>query len=319
MKATSARLPVGPGWMYELKWDGMRAIVEVVDGVVRLWSGRGTDVTAAFPEIAAMGARLGGPNVVLDGELVALDEAGRPSFERLQHRMHVTSARDAARRAQEVPVALVLFDVLRVGPTVTMPLPWRDRRAVLESLADDLPPGAELAGVFSDGPELLEAATRRGMEGVIAKRVDTPYAEGRRSPDWVKVKVRQHQEVVIGGWADEVGTSNGRLGALLVGYFEPAEAGTGAAPCLRYGGRVGSGLTNRVLDDLRRRLAPLAVAESPFDPPPPRERSRDAHFVRPELVAEVSFSDWTVAGIMRHPVYLGLRPDKRATDVVREP
>jgi bifunctional non-homologous end joining protein LigD len=152
----------------------------------------------------------------------------------------------------------------------------------------------------------------------MAKRVDTPYAEGQRSPHWIKVKVRRRQEVVIGGWADGLGNREGRLGALLVGYYERSPDDPGAGR-LRYGGRVGSGITDRVLDELRDLLAPRALDVSPFDPPPPRERSRDAHFVRPDLVAEVAFSDWTAAGIIRHPVYLGLRSDKAATDVVREP
>jgi bifunctional non-homologous end joining protein LigD len=313
MKATSGRLPVGPGWVYELKWDGMRAIIESTAGEVRIWSANGREATTTFPELATLGAALAHLDVVLDGEIVALDDEGNPSFDRLQHRMHVMSPVDALRRSAEVPVALVLFDVLQVGDRVTTALPWRDRRSLLESLTDDLPAGVELARVFSDGPALLEGAKREGLEGVIAKRADAPYADGRRSQQWVKVKVQRRQELVIGGWADGQGNRAGFLGALLVGRHEPGH------PALRYAGRVGTGYTTQTLELLRDLLAPLASQTCPFDPPPPRERSRDAHWVRPELVAEVGFGNWTDEGLLRHPVYLGLRSDVDPADVVREP
>lgn len=314
MKATSGALPVGPGWIYELKWDGMRAIVHATDGEVRLWSANGREATATYPELARLGPALAHLDVVLDGEIVALDQNGIPSFERLQHRMHVASPSDALRRSAEVPVALVLFDVLRVGDRDTTALPWRDRRALLESLADDLPPGIELARVFSDGRTLLEAAEREGLEGVIAKRADAPYLEGRRTTQWVKVKVRRRQELVVGGWADGQGERAGHLGALLVGHHTKA-----GEPTLRYAGRVGTGYTYQTLEHLRQLLAPLATETCPFDPPPPRDRSVGAHWVRPELVAEVGFTNWTTEGILRHPVYLGLRSDVDPADVVREP
>jgi bifunctional non-homologous end joining protein LigD len=334
MKATTARLPVGAGWVYELKWDGMRAIVEVGVGpadpaapsppddgtgaAVRIWSGNGIEATVTYPELAVLAEAFAGLSVVLDGEIVALDDAGIPSFGRLQQRMHIHVPVEAAERAAEVPVALVLFDLLAINGRSTLDLPWRDRRKLLETVADDLPPGVRLASTFTDGTALLEAARRQGMEGVMAKRVDSPYRPGRRSPDWIKVKVDRRQELVIGGWATGKGERTGTLGALLVGYYEP-DPDEPARRRLHYAGRVGTGFTGAVLDELRRRLRPLATPDCPFAPPPPRNRSLDASWVRPELVAEIGFGHWTADDILRHPVYHGLRPDKDPRAVVREP
>jgi bifunctional non-homologous end joining protein LigD len=255
---------------------------------------------------------------VLDGEIVALDDAGIPSFERLQQRMHIHSRKEAAERAAEVPVALVLFDILAINGRSTMDLPWRDRRNLLEKVTDDLPPGVRLASTFTDGRALFDVAERRGMEGVVAKRVDSPYRPGRRSPDWVKVKVDRRQEMVIGGWAAGKGERAGTLGALLVGCYEPDPADPGRQR-LHYAGRVGTGFTSAMLDDMRARMRPLATPDCPFEPPPPRDRSRDASWVRPELVAEISYGHWTSEGLLRHPVYHGLRTDKDPRSVVREP
>jgi bifunctional non-homologous end joining protein LigD len=332
MKATAARLPVRTGWVYELKWDGMRAVIEVGvgggddspgvgHGPVRIWSANGIEATATYPELGILAEAFSGLDVVLDGEIVALDAAGVPSFERLQHRMHITSPKEAAERAAEVPVALVLFDLLELGGRSTLELPWRDRRALLESVADDLPRGVQLARTYTDGPSLVDAAEQQGMEGVIAKRVDSVYRPGKRTTDWVKIKVRRQQEMVIGGWAAGKGERTGTLGALLVGYVE--DPATAIRPDgglrLHYAGRVGTGFTGAVLDQLRSTLRPLATTVCPFDPPPPRDRSRDATWVRPELVAEIAYGNWTTEGILRHPVYLGLRNDKEPSQVVREP
>jgi bifunctional non-homologous end joining protein LigD len=319
MKATSAplgRMPTGADWTYELKWDGMRALLEVVGGELHIWSSNAKEATVSFPELAVLGPAFAHIDVVLDGEIVALDERGRPNFGRLQHRMHITSPADAAHRATEHPVELVLFDVLQVGGQSTVGLPLRDRRTVLASLADDIPPGVQLARTFDDGPGLLAAAERQGLEGVMAKRAGSAYLPGRRTTDWIKVKVQRRQELVVGGWADGQGERAGTLGALLVGYYDGPP---GAERPLRYAGRVGTGFTGPVLAQLRRLLTPLALPDSPFSPPPPRARSSDAHWVRPELVAEVGFGNWTDEGLLRHPVYLGLRNDVDPSRVVREP
>jgi bifunctional non-homologous end joining protein LigD len=316
MKAVTAALPTGEGWVYEPKWDGMRAIVEVTDGRTQIFTSNGRDATLAFPEVSALGPALAPLDVVLDGELVALDARGHPSFERLQHRMHVTTATDAARRATEVPVALILFDLLQLGETWTTGLAWHERRSLLESVTGsvELPPGVSVTPVFSDGAALLNSAGAQNLEGVIAKRTGSHYAEGRRSRDWVKVKVWHRQEFVVGGWAEGQGERAGQLGALLVGYYR----GDGE-PRLTYAGRVGTGFDAATLWDLRRRLTDLATTECPFDPPPPRDSRRLVHWVRPALVAEVSFAHWTDDGYLRHPAYLGLRIDVEPSAVVREP
>ena len=313
MKATSGTtVPTGDGWIFETKWDGMRVLTEVGPDGVRAWSANGKDATVTFPELAALGPALAPVEAVLDGEVVALDAAGKPSFERLQQRMHISSPVEAARRAAEVPVAYVVFDLLRLGGHDLVGLPWRDRRRLLEQLGDDLPPGIDLATVYDDGPDLLDAVRRQGLEGVMAKRVDAPYAAGRRSPSWVKVKVRHHDEFVVGGWSGGLGNREGKLGSLLVGYHDaPGD------PVLRYAGRVGSGFTSAELDRVGGLLAPLALDPCPFDPPPPPLHRKGAHWVRPEVVVEVSYGEITNEGRLRHPVYLGERTDKAAADVVR--
>jgi bifunctional non-homologous end joining protein LigD len=313
MKATSGPLPVGPAWVYEVKWDGMRLLVEVgADGNVQAWSSNGREATATFPELAALGPALAPVECTLDGEIVAFAEGGRPSFGQLQQRMHVASAAEAARRAAEVPVELILFDVVRLGGRDTTSLPWRDRRQLLDGLADDLPAGISVAGVFDDGPALLAACEAGGLEGVMAKRADATYLPGARTRNWVKVKVRRHDEMVVGGWAPGEGNRTGTMGSLLVGYHDAP-----GAPELRYAGRVGSGFTGHELDRMVRLLAPLATDACPFTPQPPPAQTRGARWVRPEVVVEVAYGEWTDDGRLRHPVYLGQRVDVAAGDVVR--
>ena len=314
MKAVSGTLPHGPGWSYEVKWDGMRLLAQVGADGVRLWSSNGLEATNTYPELAALGPALAPVECVLDGEVVALNGEGRPSFTRLQHRMHVTAVADARRRAQDVPVEFVVFDLLELGGHDTTSLTLADRRRLLGNLADDLPPGTGLAQVFEDGDSLLEACRAKGMEGVVAKRVDSPYVPGARSRSWVKTKVRREQEVVVGGWALGEGNREGGLGSLLVGVHDSP-----GAPELRFSGRVGSGFTHAELTRMERLLAPLAIPDCPFTPRPPALHVRGARWVAPEVVVEVRFGEWTDDGRMRHPVYMGQRTDKDAADVVREP
>jgi bifunctional non-homologous end joining protein LigD len=313
MKATPASsLPSGDGWIYEVKWDGMRVLADVTPGGVQSWSANGRDATAAYPELGALAEALAPVEATLDGEVVALDAEGRPSFERLQGRMHVTSPVDAARRAVETPVAYVVFDLLRLAGHDLTGRPWHERRHLLDQLADDLPPGIDVAPVYDDGDSLLEAARQRGLEGVVAKRSDAPYLPGARSRAWVKVKVRLHDEMVVGGWSGGMGNREGKLGSLLFGYHD-----TPGSPTLRYAGRAGSGFTWAELDRMERRLTELATPECPFDPPPPPLHRKGAHWVRPEVVVEIEYGEWTTEGRLRHPVYLGERTDKDAADVVR--
>ncbi len=312
MLATAGPLPDdSTPWAFEIKWDGIRAILFVEGGRVRAQSRNDLDVSSAFPELVDVGKFLGLTTCVLDGEIVALGQDGRPSFARLQHRMHVANQREARRRAASDPVTFVAFDILYLHGQSLLSATYDERRAMLESL--------HLSGEtfittdsFSDvsGQDILTAAVENGLEGVVAKRRDSAYRPGRRHPDWVKIKSFKTQEVVIGGWTEGRGERDGSLGALLLGI--PAEDG------LRYVGKVGTGFSDSarraLLDDLRA----LSTRTSPFVPPPPAADAAKAHFLLPELVGEVEFAEWTAAGRLRHPTWRGLRPEKAPHDVVVE-
>ncbi|MGB7818608.1 MAG: DNA ligase, partial [Ornithinibacter sp.] len=213
MLATVAEsVPTGDAWVHEVKWDGMRVLVDVRDGVVTLWSRSERDVTAAFPELAALGEDY--DDMLLDGEVVALDD-GRPSFHALAERMHVTRPRQAERLAVTRPVTLMVFDLLRLFGADITGQPWSGRRELLERL-DLSGRHWQVPAVHDDGPGLLSATAEQGLEGIVSKRRAAPYAAGRRSPDWRKTAHRVTHSVVVGGWRREVGSSD-RLGAVLVG------------------------------------------------------------------------------------------------------
>lgn len=312
MLCQSGSLPADDdGWAFEFKWDGVRAIVYVEGGRVRITSRNDLDVSVSYPELRPLGEALGSRAVVLDGEIIALDAEGQPSFRMLQRRMHVAEAARAKRLSSQVPATFMAFDVLYLDGRSTMDRTYDERRRLLESLSLD---GAAWATppAFSGGPgaDVLRAARERGLEGVVAKRRDSTYQPGRRSDRWVKVKNFRTQEVVIGGWTPGKGRRGGTIGALLLGV--PAEGG------LAYVGKVGTGFTEQLLADLSRRLRPLARARSPFDGPLPKAQVAGATWVRPTLVGEVRFSEWTGEGRLRQPSWRGLRPDKRPGDVVVE-
>jgi bifunctional non-homologous end joining protein LigD len=311
MKAVlSNELPTGDGWAYEIKWDGMRAVSFVEGDTLRLQSTRLADVTVSFPEVEPLAAALGVDTAILDGELVAFDDQGRPSFGQMQQRMHVSRPIDARRRAALVPVTYVVFDLLLLDGHDLTGEPMHERRRVLSDLVPTGPHWRAASYQVDDGEALLAAAAEHGLEGLMAKRLESRYEIGRRSPAWRKVKVWNRQEFVVGGWQAGLGNRSGLLGSLHVGYYDDG--------ALRYAGRVGSGFNHSELKRVGDLVAGLAISECPFSPPPPRTIARDAHWVRPELVAEVSFGSWTNDGMLRHPVYVGLRTDKEPTDVVRE-
>jgi bifunctional non-homologous end joining protein LigD len=289
----------------------MRAVSFVEEGTVRLQRANLRDATASYPELAGFAGGVSAVRAVLDGEIVAFDDDGAPNFGRLQHRMHVTSPVEAARRAAEVPTVYQVFDVIHVDGTDTTGLPYVERRELLRQLVADGGCWRVPDHHVGDGAAMLEASKRQGLEGLIAKRLDSRYEIGRRSTLWRKVKNRRAQELVIGGWLPGEGGRSGRLGALLVGYYEGDR--------LRFAGRVGTGFTDKELERLGRLLADLATDESPFDQPPPRPVVKLARWVRPELVAQIAFGEWTSDDILRHPAYLGLRNDKAPGQVVREP
>ena len=311
MLAVSGALPSehGTDWRYEFKWDGVRTIAFVQGGRVRLTSRSEQDRTAAYPEVRGLGEVLGSHQAVLDGEIIALDAGGRPSFEALQPRMLVDDAARARRLAASVPVSYMVFDLLHLDGSATIGLPYVERRRVLDGLGLGgehwtVPPSHE-----GPGADVLAAAKAAGLEGVVAKRAGSPYRPGQRSPDWVKVKLARTQSVVIGGFSAPKGTRPG-LGALLVGI--PGPDG------LTYAGKVGTGFGVQAVAELRSRLQLLRRPDPPFATPVPRADAAGTTWVEPQLVAEVRFSEWTRAGRLRQPVWLGLR-DMRPTDVVREP
>ena len=309
MLACTGPVPPGPGWAFEFKWDGVRALGFVEGGRLRLLSRNDRDVTAAYPELRSAAEWLGSTQVVLDGEIVALDPTtGRPDFGLLQRRMHVDRPGLAARLARQVPAQWFVFDVLHLDGRPLLDEPYATRREVLESL--DLP-FAVPPSLREDGAAVLQASRAQGLEGIVAKRLRSPYRPGQRSDDWVKVKVVHRQEVVIGGWEPGEDGRTGSIGALLLGTYDDAGG-------LRYAGQVGTGFTQQTLHDLARLLAPLRRETSPFADEVPRPAARLAVWVQPELVAEVEYGSWTRDGRLRHPAYKGLRADCDPRTVRRE-
>lgn len=299
--------PLGDNWGWELKWDGIRAIGYVDGGRIRLVTRNGNDVTRRYPELRRLGEALGARDVVLDGEIVAFDDSSRPSFELLQRRMHVESESTIRRLIGEVPVTYVLFDVLWLDGHSTMDLAYVDRRARLRELGLNglswqTPPHEE-----GDGHTTIEVSKQFGLEGVVAKRLDSRYEPGRRSRAWIKIKNQLRQEFVVGGWQPGEKGRTGSVGSLLVGYYD--------GDVLRYAGKVGSGLSGPVIAELEKLFAKRARADSPFTG---GRIPKGAQFVEPDLVVEVRFTEWTTAANIRHPTFLGTRTDKDPNDVVRE-
>jgi bifunctional non-homologous end joining protein LigD len=333
MLAVPGELPTGPGadaWAFEMKWDGIRAVVYAEDGVdggVVAMSRNDRDITATYPELAGVRASLGGLRAVLDGELVALDHAGRPSFGTLQQRMNIADPQAAIRLAEQIPVAYVVFDLLRLEGQSLLRQPYAARRELLERL--------ELSGhscltapVFhGSGEQIWQASIEQGMEGLVAKRVDSTYDPGRRSPSWRKIKRVRDVEVVIGGWRPGAGRRAGTIGSLMLGVPEHApehapEHGRSRSQTpspLRYVGQVGTGFTDAMLSQLGRQLAPLRRTTSPFTNPLPAAIAAGAHWVEPVVVGEVTFAQWTADGVLRHPSWRGVRPDKSPADVAATP
>jgi bifunctional non-homologous end joining protein LigD len=281
------------GWIFERKLDGIRCVAIKGEKRVRLLSRNDLSLNARFPEVAAALEADPATQFVVDGEVVAFDGA-QTSFARLQQRgEHPT------------PVFYYVFDLLHLGGEDTTGLPLRERKALLRKALGYHGPIRLTPHRNRDGEALFREACRKGWEGLIAKRADSPYVHGR-SRDWLKLKCSAEQELVVGGFTAPKG-SRTDLGALLVGHFEDDR--------LRYAGKVGTGFTQATLRDLAARLAPLRRDSSPFVD---EVRERSATWVEPELVAQVGFSEWTRDGRLRHPRFLGLRDDKPAREVVRE-
>ena len=290
------------GWLYERKLDGVRAIISRDGAGPSLWSRNRNLMNVTYPELIEAVAAAGPERFVADGEIVAFD-GSRTSFARLQQRIGISDATRARRVG--VPVYLYLFDLLVLDDVDLSRLPLRTRKRVLTAVFDFADPLRYSTHRNTEGERYLAEACRRGWEGLIAKRAGSAYRPGR-SRDWLKFKCVRDQEFVIGGFTEPSGSRTG-FGALLVGYHD--------GPVLRYAGKVGTGYDHRTLTELRARLDELEQPVSPFAE---RVREPGVHWVAPELVAQVGFTEWTEDGLLRHPRFQGLRHDKSAREVTRE-
>jgi bifunctional non-homologous end joining protein LigD len=288
MKATLGTLPTeDSGWAYEIKWDGYRTLAFVEGGRVRLQSSNLLDVTKRYPEIQPLADELGGQRAVLDGELVVVDERGRPRFELIQRK-----------EIDRLQAAYFVFDVLSIDEHDTIGLPYEDRRRLLRELVDDGPNWQVPAHRVGDGQALLDATEAQELEGVMAKRLGTTYRPGARSKDWRKVKHRRKAEVVIGGYTPGTGNRSSTFGSLLVGRWVDGK--------LAFAGGVGTGFNQRRLEELKQRFDALRTDECPFDPPPPTAYRRGAVWVEPVLGAEVELTEFTNEGYVRQSSFIEL-------------
>ncbi len=309
MLATPVERPFSrEGWVFELKYDGVRAMVSVAGDAVRITGRRGNDETTKYPEATAIRAGIHARQAILDGELVVLDAGGRPSFERLQQRINVSREPDVRRVAAEHPVTFVAFDLLQLEGRDLTGTDLRIRKKTLRETVVDSPHVLFAEHVERDGMALFEEARSAGIEGIVGKRADSLYRPGIRSPDWVKIKSWRSQSCVIAGYTAGRGKRSNQLGALILAITD----GDRLVHC----GQVGTGFDEKTLRDLKDRLAPLIVATCQLDTTP--RTAEPATWVKPELVCEVRFSEWTRDGILRHPAFRTLRPDQRPEDCIRE-
>ncbi len=302
MLATLAtELPHGDDWLYEVKWDGYRALGYVRGGEARLVSRNGNDLTGRFPEVAkALAKAVRSPECVVDGEVCAIDEHGRPSFSAMQQGKPGT------------PIVYEVFDVLEIDGLPVLELPLTERHTRLEELLDTRGGMVQLSGAFEDGDALLEAARERGLEGVMAKRATSAYYEGKRTRYWLKIKTHGRQEFVICGWTKGQGRRAASFGSLVLGAYRDGE--------LQWVGNCGTGFTEHDIADLLAKLEPLRRDALPFsvEPKMPKVRKGDVVWVEPKLVCEVEFAEWTHDGHLRAPSFQGLRDDKAPAEVHRE-
>jgi bifunctional non-homologous end joining protein LigD len=298
----STRVPTGPEWLHEVKWDGMRVLVEIHDGRLRLWSRNEKDVTVTFPELHGL-ADLG-REVLLDGEVVAFLD-GIPTFGALADRMHVGNPRRAAALAEVNPVTLLLFDVLRLDGTDLTGRPLQERRRMLEGLGL-LDTHWQVPAAYDDGQMLLKATEEQRLEGIVSKKRDSLYFPGRRTADWLKRPHRNVRSYVVGGWRLETDSAS-RIGAVLVGEL--------TAHGLEYRGRVGSGIAGKEGQRLLGVLEPFHTDASPFADDVPKVDATGTTWVRPEVVVDIATLGMTPGKRLRQPSYRGVRSDLTPADL----
>jgi bifunctional non-homologous end joining protein LigD len=304
MLAVDGPLPVAVGWAYETKWDGFRCCMRVgPDGATRLTSRLGNEITDTYPDLlGALTDALAGRSAVVDGELVVLGADGRPDFQLMQNRHQGGPSAELLRIA---PVTFIVFDLLQLGPDVLVRAPYTDRRGLLADLdvhGGRLAVPRHFTAADIDPNELLAVVEEQGLEGLVAKRLDSRYLPGQRSRDWVKRPLVKTQDVLVGGWRPGRRSRVGRIGGLLLGAHD-------ADGTLRYIGDVGTGFTDRALDDMMALLTPLNRPTSPFHHPVPADRARGAVWVEPRLVGQVVYRKFTSDRRLRHTAWRGLRDD----------
>lgn len=309
MLAVTGELPGDDaGWAFEPKWDGVRVIACLGAGELQLWSRAGNLVTASYPELGVL-PEMVRTATVLDGEVVAFDPAGRPDFGLLQQRIHLTRPADVRQARQTVQVSYVAFDLLHLDGHDTTGLPMHDRRELLDQLELTVEGRVQVPGYVSgNGREVYEATKRLGLEGVVAKRLESVYRPGKRSDTWVKVKHVETRDVLVAGWLPGEGRRAGAVGAVVLALPD----GHGG---LRHVGQVGTGFSDRMLDDLYALFTADEVDDSPLRGQLEPAAERSAHWVRPTRVAEVVHAGWTRDNRLRAAVWRGLRPDVDATQV----
>jgi len=319
MLAVPGKLPDNYGdYGFEIKWDGLRAIAYITAGRITLQSRNLKDITPQYPELEALGAALGKRRLVLDGEIVALGQDGRPSFSSLQHRMGRKSVSAINKLTETIPVNYMIFDILYLDGDSLQERPYSDRRACLQNLALEGASWRTPLYRAGEGPAMVDASKEIGLEGVVAKQLDSCYEAGKRSGAWIKIKNQARQELVIAGWIPGSGRRAGQIGAILTGYYDVTadEAAIRGNPQrLFFAGKVGTGFSDLVLVHLKETFAALRRPTSPFAQAPPY---KDAVYIEPSLVGEFEFTEWTPHQTLRHPSFKGLRTDKEPTAVIRE-
>jgi bifunctional non-homologous end joining protein LigD len=308
-------------WAYEIKWDGIRALGFADRGGWSMLSRRQEDVSARYPELEPIAEALADHAAVVDGEVVALDSEGRPRFQLIQSRMGLTSPAAVKAKLAKQPVDYVIFDLLHLDGESVRDLPYIERRKLLEGLGLDGPRWRVPRHRHGGGADLLEAARRQGLEGIVSKRCDSPYRPGKRTGEWIKTRVWRRQEFVIGGYIPGEGRRAKRVGSLLVGYYDKrrSELRRGQKQVLHFAGGVGSGLKEDDLDFLTRELRKREQPDSPFEVGAPTgPKARFSVWCKPELFCEVSWTEWTNQGTLRQPAFKGMRDDKDPHEVVKE-